>query len=215
MTASNCAGLRRPSRSNCAAMPRWRRPTYSGSKASSAHPIRSGLARSAAYWNASGGTIASISIFLQPLRNSRSWRQSLLLRSGVQPVWQGQSRFDAVVLVGSESIVRDLRPDLTTLESLPYRGIIVSSRSEHDEFDFVSRFFAPAVGIDEDPVTGSAHCCLAPLWADRLGKHTMNAYQASARGGVVHLRISGDRVILGGHAVSVFKGELCAKPGAT
>ena len=75
-------------------------------------------------------------------------------------------------------------------------------------FDFISRFFAPAAGIDEDPVTGSSHCCLGPYWSARLGKRTMTAYQASKRGGVLHVTVEGDRVILGGSAVTILQGEL-------
>ena len=86
--------------------------------------------------------------------------------------------------------------------------MIVTSKSGDPGFDFVSRFFAPGVGIDEDPVTGSAHCCLGPYWGERLGKSEMTAFQASSRGGVVHVRLSGERVLLGGNAVTVFKGEL-------
>jgi predicted PhzF superfamily epimerase YddE/YHI9 len=90
------------------------------------------------------------------------------------------------------------------------RGVIVTSRASASspELDFVSRFFAPGAGVDEDPVTGSAHCCLAPFWASRLGKTEMVGYQASARGGVVRVAVRGDRVKLGGHAVTVMTGEL-------
>ena len=84
----------------------------------------------------------------------------------------------------------------------------MTSQSDDPQFDFVSRFFAPGVGINEDPVTGSAHCCLGPLWSERLGKMNMRAFQASARGGVVRVGIVGDRVQLGGQAVMVLRGEL-------
>jgi predicted PhzF superfamily epimerase YddE/YHI9 len=94
------------------------------------------------------------------------------------------------------------------LRQLPVRGIIVTARGT--DYDFVSRFFAPGSGIDEDPVTGSAHTALAPYWAARLGKSDMTAYQASARGGVVGVRVAGDRVILSGQAVTVLRGELLA-----
>ena len=134
---------------------------------------------------------------------------------GIVPAWQGKSRFDAVVIVDSESELRSLRPDFAALRELPYRGIIVSSQAAGGDYDFVSRFFGPAVGIDEDPVTGSAHCALAPLWADRLGRDEMTAYQASERGGTVHVRVAGDRVVLGGRAVTVLKGDLMAAPRGT
>jgi predicted PhzF superfamily epimerase YddE/YHI9 len=90
------------------------------------------------------------------------------------------------------------------------RGVIVTSPSSSTEFDFVSRFFAPGSGVDEDPVTGSAHCALTPYWANKLGKLEMTAFQASRRGGVVHVRLEGDRVRLGGRAVTVFRGDLVA-----
>ena len=85
---------------------------------------------------------------------------------------------------------------------------MLTSASETDEFDFISRFFAPGAGIDKDPVTGSAHCCLGPYWAEILGKDEMVAYQASTRGGVVSVRVSPERVYLGGKAVTVLEGEL-------
>jgi len=118
------------------------------------------------------------------------------------------SRFDHLAEVASEAVVRSLRPDLVRLKALPVRGLMVTSRATTPGFDFVSRFFGPAVGIDEDPVTGSAHCCLGPYWAERLGRSEMTAYQASARGGVVGLTVSGDRVHLRGKSVTVLSAEL-------
>ena len=104
--------------------------------------------------------------------------------------------------------MRALRPDHSQLRHIPVRGVIVTSRASNGKYDFVSRFFAPGSGIDEDPVTGSAHCCLAPFWAERLGKSEFVAYQASARGGTLRVRLDGDRVKLGGRAVTVLRGEL-------
>jgi PhzF family phenazine biosynthesis protein len=121
----------------------------------------------------------------------------------------GRSALDYLVELDAEETVRGLAPDVRRLLPLPVRGVIVTARGS-GRFDFVSRFFAPAVGVDEDPVTGSAHCCLAPFWAARLGKTEMLAYQASARGGVVRVRVAGDRVALGGRAVMVLAGELFA-----
>ncbi len=106
--------------------------------------------------------------------------------------------------------MRGLHPDLARLKALPVRGIMVTSRASTPGFDFVSRFFGPAVGIDEDPVTGSAHCCLGPYWARRLGKNELTGYQASARGGVVGVTVDGDRVRLRGRAVTVLVAELVA-----
>ena len=124
------------------------------------------------------------------------------------PVYVGKNKFDYLVEVESEEVVRRLDPDLAQLRGVPVRGVIVTSRSSSPEFDFVSRFFAPGSGIDEDPMTGSAHCCLAPYWAARLGKNEMVAFQASPRGGVVRVRLDGDRVKLGGRAVTVLRGSL-------
>ena len=120
----------------------------------------------------------------------------------------GLNRFDYLVEVANESIVRALTPDFSRLRSLEARGVIVTSRASSTDADFVSRFFAPGAGIDEDPVTGSAHCCLAPYWAPKLGKTEFVAHQVSARGGVLRIRLEGDRVKLLGQAVTVFRGEL-------
>jgi len=127
---------------------------------------------------------------------------------GVAALWTGRSDFDFLVEVDSEETVRELQPDMTALRQLHCRGVIVTSRATSEEFDFVSRFFAPSVGIDEDPVTGSAHCALGPYWARHLGKQQLDAAQVSARGGVLRVRLEGDRVILGGQAVTVLRGEL-------
>jgi predicted PhzF superfamily epimerase YddE/YHI9 len=126
----------------------------------------------------------------------------------ISAVWVGKNRFDYVIELEDEKQVRTLRPDLRMLAELGGRGFIVTSRATAGDFDFVSRFFAPAVGVDEDPVTGSAHCALAPYWAERLGKQEMVGYQVSARGGIVRVRHEGERVMLGGQAVTVLRGEL-------
>ena len=133
---------------------------------------------------------------------------------GANPTYVGKNRFDFLLEVESEAAVRALKPNFTTLRTLPIRGVIVTARSARPEFDFVSRFFAPGVGVDEDPVTGSAHCCLAPYWAAQLGKEKMAGYQASPRGGVVRVHLKGDRVILAGQAVTVLRGELTTPPPA-
>ena len=124
------------------------------------------------------------------------------------PVYVGRNQFDYLVEVASEEIVRNLNPDHTQLRKIEVRGVIVTSRATETDADFVSRFFAPGSGIDEDPVTGSAHCCLTPYWSTRLGKEEMTAYQASPRGGYVYVQLAGDRVKLRGHAVTVLRGEL-------
>jgi PhzF family phenazine biosynthesis protein len=129
---------------------------------------------------------------------------------GVEPSFVGLSKFDQLVVVESEQILRSLRPDFAKLGQLPVRGVIVTSKSDDPRFDFISRFFAPASGIDEDPVTGSAHCCLGPYWSQQLGKTQMTGFQASARGGIVGVRLASDRVLLGGQALTIVRGELCS-----
>ena len=122
----------------------------------------------------------------------------------------GKNAFDYMVEVDSEEMLRGLNPDHTSLRKLPVRGVIVTARPSTTEYDFVSRFFAPGSGIDEDPVTGSAHTALGPYWGKLLGKSELTGYQASARGGVVRVRLAGERVMLGGQAVTVMTGELLA-----
>lgn len=137
--------------------------------------------------------------------------EGLLESLGVtDPVHVGRNKFDYVVEVASEDVVRGLDPDHARLRTIPVRGVIVTSRSNESGVDFVSRFFAPGVSVDEDPVTGSSHCCLTPYWAQRLGRNELLGYQASKRGGFVRVRLDGDRVKLGGQAVTIFRGELLA-----
>ena len=133
---------------------------------------------------------------------------SLIEALGAAPRYVGRNAFDYLVELESEAAVRGIRPNPRRLGDVPVRGVIVTSRAAGTRFDFVSRFFAPGSGIDEDPVTGSAHCCLGPFWSRRLGKQEFLAYQASERGGVVRVRVVGERVYLGGQAVTVLRGEL-------
>lgn len=120
----------------------------------------------------------------------------------------GRTAFDYLIELESEAAVRTLEPDLTLLARLPVRGVVVTALSGDGRHDFVSRFFAPRLGIPEDPVTGSAHCGLGPFWAARLGRNELTGYQASPRGGTVLVRVAGDRVHLGGQAVTVLRGDL-------
>ena len=122
----------------------------------------------------------------------------------------GRNRMDYFVELDNEAQVRSLRPDFAKLREVcgTARGAIVTAKSARADYDFVSRYFAPAFGIDEDPVTGSAHCCLGPYWGERLGKTELTGFQASSRGGVVGVRLDGGRVELRGRAVTVAKGEL-------
>jgi len=143
----------------------------------------------------------------KPEEPTKPWDE-LVSGLGITPRYVGKSHFDYLVEADSEQTVRSLDPDFTLLKRTKARGVIVTARAEGEEFDFVSRFFAPGAGVDEDPVTGSAHCVLGPFWAKHLGKTEFVAYQASARGGVVRVRLVGNRVKLGGQAVTVMRGEL-------
>lgn len=133
----------------------------------------------------------------------------LIQALGTTPKYVGKNQMDYLLELDSEETLRNLKPDFSLLKTLPVRGAIVTSKATSSDYDFVSRFFAPGVGIDEDPVTGSAHCCLGPFWRDRTGKDDFIAYQASARGGTIEVSCRGDRVLLSGQAVLVFRGELC------
>lgn len=113
---------------------------------------------------------------------------------------------DILVEMKSEEIVKRLQPNLQQLAALPIRCLIITSSSSH--YDFVSRVFAPAVGIDEDPVTGSTHCALAPFWAEKLGKNILSARQVSARGGDLLVSVNNNRIDISGTAITLFKGEL-------
>jgi PhzF family phenazine biosynthesis protein len=134
--------------------------------------------------------------------------EDLVESLSVTPTYIGKSEYDYVVEVATENELRSLAPNFTQLGQIDCRGIIVTSKTKASEFDFVSRFFAPAVGVNEDPVTGSAHCCLAYHWQQRTGRDHFTAYQASDRGGVVHVGIRQDRVLLSGNAVIVAQGDL-------
>lgn len=149
---------------------------------------------------------------------------------GAQPLWLGKGRLHLLAEVASEEVLRGLRPDFRRLvEAIRgSQGLIVTSRPANTgrskaagqsepraaaaaggwQPDFISRYFAPGCGVDEDPVTGSAHCCLGPHWATKLGKRELDAFQASARGGQVRVRVAGERVVLAGQAVTVLRGEL-------
>ncbi len=130
------------------------------------------------------------------------------LNLSVTPKYVGRSRFDYLLELDSEETVRRLAPDFGVLKKVAARGIIVTSLASTPDCDFVSRFFGPAAGVNEDPVTGSAHSCLGPYWKRRLNKDAFVAYQASARGGVLRVRVNGDRVFIAGHAVTFLRGEM-------
>lgn len=127
--------------------------------------------------------------------------EELLMAISQVPIYVGRNRFDYIALYESEETVRSAVPELTHISRLDSRGLIITSVSSSYRYDFVSRFFAPNAGIEEDPVTGSAHCCLCPFWSRRLGKKELTGYQASERGGLVNTRLIEKRVFLSGRAV--------------
>ncbi len=129
---------------------------------------------------------------------------------GVEPAAVLGSRFDHLIVIEDEKIIRELKPDMNALLESSARGFIVTARSGGKPYDFISRFFAPGAGIPEDPVTGSAHCTLAPYWSEILDKQELLAFQASKRGGVVSMQLKDERVVLGGEAVTVMEAELKA-----
>lgn len=126
----------------------------------------------------------------------------------IEAVFAGKNRMDYLIELESAEVLRNLKPDFNTLINLETRGVIVTSTSDDPSYDFLSRFFAPWHGINEDPVTGSAHCCTGPYWKDKLGKEELTAYQASERGGLVKIAFDNGRVLLSGKAVTIMEAEL-------
>lgn len=132
----------------------------------------------------------------------------LLESLGLERAEVFRSKFDFMVVLDDPATLRAISPDLRLLSTISARGVIVTCPSDRADADFLSRFFAPQSGVDEDPVTGSAHCALAPYWAQRQSRRSLTGYQASARGGVVRVEHAGDRVKLSGKAVTILRGEL-------
>ncbi|MCU0621328.1 MAG: PhzF family phenazine biosynthesis protein [Gemmatimonadales bacterium] len=145
-----------------------------------------------------------------PASESPAFLPGLGAALGATPEWTGRSVFDLMAVYPNAADVRALRPDMALIAELPARGVIATAPGDDGRHDFVSRFFGPAAGVPEDPVTGSAHCALSPYWSARLGRSRLLGYQASTRGGTVRVDLAGDRVRLGGHAVTVLRGELVA-----
>ena len=137
--------------------------------------------------------------------------EGLLAALGIEPLYVGKTRFDFFVETASEETVRTMRPDFDLLEKVRCRGVIVTAKGR--DCDFVSRFFAPAVGVREDPVTGSAHCSLAPYWKEKLGKGAFTARQVSERGGFLRVRVDGGRTFISGRAITVLEGRLVHTDG--
>jgi PhzF family phenazine biosynthesis protein len=155
------------------------------------------------------GALVELDLPSRPVAESAA-PAGLAAALGAQPLWVGRGATDYLVELAAADIVIDLEPDLAALARVAARGVIVTARGAGGPYDFVSRFFAPAIGIDEDPVTGSAHCALAPFWAQRLERDRLTGYQASRRGGTVEVTARGDRVTVGGRAVTVLRGQLYA-----
>lgn len=132
----------------------------------------------------------------------------LLAALGLTKAKVFSNQVDYLVQLDDAATVRDLEPDFVALANIETRGVIVTALSDNNNYDFISRFFAPAAGIPEDPVTGSAHCTLAPFWAEQLQRNTLRAYQASPRGGEIEVELQDERVYLTGNAITVFEGVL-------
>jgi PhzF family phenazine biosynthesis protein len=165
------------------------------------------LTRSGVLTAAPEGSLVHMSFPATPPQPAQA-PPGLIEALGVAPRWVGRSRHDYLVEVADPKEVEGARPDLRRLRQVETRGVILTAGG--GQGDFVSRFFAPAVGVDEDPVTGSAHCCLGPYWGARFGKEELLGVQISPRGGAVHVRLAGERAILGGEGVVVIAGELLA-----
>jgi PhzF family phenazine biosynthesis protein len=132
---------------------------------------------------------------------------------GVVPAWSGVCGANRFFELATPEDVRAVTPDMARLAASTEQGAIVTAAGGEDDADVTSRYFAPAIGVPEDPVTGSAHCAIGPHWAARLGRAVLRCHQASARGGVVHVEVRGDRVGLGGRAITVLEGRLTVPPG--
>ncbi|PHS03152.1 MAG: oxidoreductase [Blastopirellula sp.] len=132
----------------------------------------------------------------------------LLESLGITPIFVGRNRDDFLIEVATADELHSIKPDFRALGKVRARGVIVTCVSDDPKYDFLSRFFGPASGIDEDPVTGSAHCTLGEYWSNKLNKTKLSAYQASARGGEVQVEIEEDRALISGQAVTVFEGTL-------
>jgi predicted PhzF superfamily epimerase YddE/YHI9 len=156
---------------------------------------------------ANQGDVIELDFPAEPAREANP-PDGLLEALAIQPLWFGRNRLDYIAEVSSESEVRELQPNLAALATFETRGVIVTARGTGTKYDFISRFFAPAVGVPEDPVTRSAHCCLAPYWGAKLKKDEMVGFQASPRTGIVQVALAGSRVRLSGHAVTVYRGVL-------
>lgn len=137
-----------------------------------------------------------------------TYPQALIDGLGVDPISVGRNQSNYIIEVPSEEMVKEMTPNFSLLQTIEARGFLVTSRSADHTIDFISRCFFPSIGIPEDPVTGSAHCCLGPYWAYLLNKTELYAYQASKRGGFLKVRLHNNRVHLFGQAITVLKSEL-------
>src|SRR2546425_143381 len=207
--------------------------SFTGRRRSGSTGIFRPTARQAANLERMGLTIVQVDAFTStpyagnpaavcvlPAARDERWMQDVAREMNLsETAFLVAENIDYLLEVDSEATVRSLEPDFSALRRVEARGVIVTSRAATPGYDFVSRFFAPRAGVNEDPVTGSAHCALAPFWSARLQRTEMTAYQASPRGGVVRVRLGGggrggggggggDRVVLGGQAVTGLRGAL-------
>lgn len=145
-----------------------------------------------------------------PADPPQEWDAPLALAAalGAVPAWTGRCRTGYLAVLRDGTQVRELSPDLNSLARLDTNAVIVTAPGDRPEYDFISRFFAPRLGIAEDPVTGAAHCALAPFWSERLGRTRLAGFQASRRGGQVGVELLGNRVRLSGQAVTIHSGVL-------
>lgn len=142
------------------------------------------------------------------LQNPSEQKDEVEKALGINSIYLGITDHHYFVELNSEEEVKNAKPNFDLLRKLPKYGTIITSRSNNTSYDFISRFFAPLKGVNEDPVTGSAHCVLAPYWSGKLGKEVLVAYQASERGGYMKVKVEGDRVLLTGKAVTILEGRL-------
>ena len=205
--AGTCGGLPRNARWNSADTQRSRLLSSSG------QPVARNPGSAIAFGTLSGtltarkdGDLITLDFPAEPVTSTASV-PGLERALGATPTFVGRNRFDILAELPSASDLCTLEPDMAALAAIPTRGIIITAVSDLPHFDFVSRFFAPSVGVPEDPVTGSAHCCLGPYWGEKLKKTELNGFQCSARGGTVKVTLNGDRVTLGGHAVHISSGQ--------
>lgn len=153
------------------------------------------------------GELIQLDFPVQPVHDAPISSAMVAAMNHADIVHGARNDVNYLVELRSHQAVVNFIPDLNKIAKLPYQGVIITSAGEAP-YDFVSRYFVPAMGIPEDPVTGASHCSLAPYWQAKLGKDKMLAYQASERGGVLHVECTPERIYISGQAITVMRGEL-------